>query len=369
MIVDEKIQLLINLNETKWEYSSDSPFLEFIYTRDGRNIFAVNSDGIVYNFKSSSPEPVWIKHSKLKQPQMRLTEYGLLSLSGIENDHSKIIIYEMDSGEIKTEYLARDIKQMSISSDGSLITYLNQNKDLIILHGDDFQEKTIRINENISDYRLSSYGNYIIVSTEQSLSCFYQQRPAPLWRYPDGSFELIDISHAGTLIIASKNNRLYVFNNDKNITMIPGSRYLWGSTMLLVLIISILITQKKYSPINFNNVKHINYKNNIYNIIVSLIIYYIFEYNKTALIISLMLNYLINLIYINMDEFYKFIYSFFVFTIISSILGFYLGLFYWVQGSEMNLLFLVLIQVILGIKIGIINGTIILFKYFFSFLD
>lgn len=368
MILPEKIQLLINLNETKWQYTADSPFIQFTYTRDGRNLLAVDSDGMVYNFKSTSPEPLWTKQSNLRQPQIHNSESGVLCLSGKKDNHSEIIIYGIDSGQIRSEYIAQDIHQTTISSDGSLITYLDGNNQLKILFGDDFQEKTIRVNENIFDYRLSPYGNYVIISTDRSLSCFYQQRPAPLWKYQEGSFELIDVSHSGTLVIASKNNGLYIFKNDTNITMIPGSRYLWGSSMLLGLVLVISIIQKKYSLISLNNAKRVNYKNTIYNIVISLLTYYIFDYNEIAFIISLVLNYIINVIYIDLDEFYKVLYSFFVFTITSSILGFYLGLFYWVRGSEMNLLFIIIFYIILGTKIGIVNGILNFVKYLFSFL-
>ena len=138
--------------------------------------------------------------------------------------------------------------------------------------------------------------------------------------------------------------------------------------MLLGLALMISIIQKKYSPISLNNAKRVNYKNTIYNIIIALLTYFIFDYNEIAFIISLVLNYIINLIFIDLDEFYKVLFSFFVFTITSSILGFYLGSFYWVRGSEMNLLFIIIFYIILGTKIGIVNGILNFVKYLFSFL-
>ena len=331
---------------------------------DGSWIIASNSCGEIYLFHSGSEELLWSFSSNLKNISLAFSlDSNFIAIGGEKtNGSGALFILSRSSGKLVFNKNFEDpVKDVSISASGSRYFVSQGNNILTIfqINIDKLSEKQINFEDSLKSYTASPYGLYVVGVTSSKIEFFHLSRPSPLWYFISESTPRSSLSSQNSnYIYVNTDHSIYLLKNNEFSEIIPGSRRLWGLFLTSITILSIYYLFYTNILSIIKNIKKIDVYIIISFSIVIVLINTLIK-NDTKNILIIFGGYFIGyLLYLKDRRLTSLLLASYIGLMASAVIGIYTGFYYWVMGSEDNIIQILFLWTGRGLRLGLVSGPL-----------
>jgi len=245
---------------TSWTYDSENEFISTAISADGQYIIARSSEGYVYFFHKSNPEPLWSFFAGETVWNLAISSDGEYTVAGrysktfyVFNKNSSTPLWSFSGPTGYTisglsisedgQYIVGSIDRLyyfsiassiplwntsirgntAISSNGYYLAISGGSKIFLLNKTSPLPLWNYDLNWPVSSIAISNNGDYIVagVNQDEKIYFFHKSSSTPLWFYDAGQdITSVAISNNGDYIAAgSKNDYVYLFHKSSSIPL------------------------------------------------------------------------------------------------------------------------------------------------------